>query len=151
MSDPASFEIREGDIATVVSLSKQVPELTRPYEAEAYEKRLFGVPSLILVAWVGEEAAGFKVGYEREQDGSFYSWMGGIRLKFRRMGLAKALADQQEAWARKQGYSRITFKTRNRHKAMLVFAIQNGFHLTSVEAWDDPRESRIWLEKLLAT
>jgi len=149
MPESLSFEIREGDIETVVALSQQVPELTNPYAAEVYEKRLSAVPHLILVAWMGTSAAGFKVGYERDDDGSFYSWMGGMLPDFRRKGLAQALAEKQEKWALAQGYSTIRFKTRNRHKAMLLFALQNGFHLCSVEAWDDPAESRIWLEKPL--
>ena len=71
---PAMFSIREGDIATAVALSKQIPEFVNPHEADEYEKRLRSVPHLILVAFANEEPVGFKVGYER--DGAFYSISG---------------------------------------------------------------------------
>jgi GNAT superfamily N-acetyltransferase len=91
---------------------------------------------------------GFKVGYQREIDGSFYSWMGGVLPDFRRRHVARLLAEAQEKWAAGHGYRRITCKTRNRHKAMLLFALKNGFRITAVEPQPDPDENRIWLEKV---
>ena len=82
-----------------------------------------------------------------EQGGEFYSWLGGVLLQYRRNGIAKALAEAQEVWAREQGYSCINFKTRNRHKDMLVFALKNSFQITGYEAREPLEESRIWLRK----
>lgn len=141
------FSIRAGDIATVVTLSKQLPEFVNPHEAEEYERRLTGVSHLILVVYANEEPVGFKVGYER--DGAFYSWMGGILPDFRRLGLAKALADEQERWAKQQGYKTITFKTRNSHKGMLIFALQNGFDIIGFEPKSTIEQHRILLRKRL--
>lgn len=141
------MEIQASDIATVVALSLQIPELENPYPAEEYKKRLTGIPHLILVAKIDNRPAGFKVGYERQ--GYFYSWMGGVHPDFRRCGLALALAEAQEQWAQSQGYDSITFKTRNRLKAMLCFALQRGFDIFQLDPHPQIGESRIWLRKKL--
>ncbi|GJM31572.1 MAG: N-acetyltransferase [Saprospiraceae bacterium] len=141
------MQIRIGDITTVVQLSREIPEFIDPPTAEKYHQRLDTVPYLILVAWEVEKAVGFKVGYER--DGSFYSWMGGVLPGFRRMGIAQALADHQEAWARQHFYSSITFKTRNQHKNMLTFALRNGFDIIGFKEKETVATNRILLRKTL--
>ncbi len=141
------MEIRTGDIATVVELSQQIPEFHEPHQAEEYHRRLRDVPHLILVARHHDRPVGFKVGYER--DGSFYSWMGGVLPGFRRMGIAQALAEQQEAWARQQGYQHITFKTRNQHKSMLIFGLRNGFDIIGFKEKPSIETNRIMLRKTL--
>ena len=137
--------IREGSIDEVVTLSKQIPEFIDPHAAEEYHKRLDGVPHLILIATVENEIAGFKVGYER--DGSFYSWMGGVLPRFRKMGIAQQLADFQENWAKREAYTTITFKTRNHHKGMLIFAIKNGFQIVGFKEKEKVETHRILLRK----
>lgn len=146
---PPKISIRKGTIQEVVKLSHLLPEFENPHSIEAYQKRLDGVQSLILIAEVNGEPAGFKVGYDRDKDGSFYSWMGGVLPKFRRMGLARQLAEYQEEWAMKNGYKKIRFKTRNSHKKMLIFALLRGFYLLEVVPYADPQSSRILLEKRL--
>lgn len=141
------LKIRPCSIAEAVSCSSEIPELTAPYPAAEYERRLRGLPHLLLLAEVSGEVAGFKVGYERE--GTFYSWMGGVCPKFRRQGIAKALALEQESWAKSKGYIHIRFKTRNYLKPMLIFALRNGFYIVGVEKRKDPLSNRIWLEKVL--
>jgi len=112
------IEIKEDRLETVVELSEKVPEFHDPHGLVVYQNRLKNVPAIILVAYVDEQPAGFKVGYEK--DGYFYSWMGAILPKYRRLGLARKLAEQQEAWAKAKGYPHVTFKTRNRLKSMLI-------------------------------
>ncbi len=143
-----SLQIRIADMATAVAVSQQIPELHKPYPLEEYQRRLSVVPHLILVAYdAADQVAGFKVGYER--DGYFYSWMGGVLPAFRRQGVALTLAEAQENWAREQGYTSVTFKTRNRLKGMLCFALQRGFDLLEVEPRETIGEYRIWLRKTL--
>lgn len=142
------MRIETSDIATVVQLSQQIPEFKDPYPAAEYEKRCHHVPHLILVAYEQTTPIGFKVGYEREQ-GSFYSWMGAVLPQYRRKGVAQALANYQEEWARAKGYDTIIFKTRNRLKAMLTFAINNDFNIFRVEERTKIEEYRIWLQKKL--
>lgn len=139
--------IKEGTIDQVIALSKAIPSFVGPPERAEYENRLLGVPHLILVAYYEGQAAGFKVGYERSN--YFYSWMGGVLPDFRRLGIARALADYQEEWAKRNQYFSITFKTRNQHKAMLLFAIKNGFDIIDFEEKESVATNRIWLRKTL--
>ena len=105
------------------------------------------MPHLVLVAYVDDVPAGFKVGYER--DGYFYSWMGAILPNYRRLGLARKLAEKQETWAKAKGYPHVTFKTRNRLKPMLLFAIGRGFDIIDIQPKATIDEYRIILRKLL--
>ncbi len=124
-----------------------LPEFSTPYDIEEINKRIKNIPHLNLVAFANKKPAGFKLGYER--DGYFYSWLGGVLPEYRRMGIAKALAGEQENWAQKNNYNSITFKTRNRHKAMLLFAIKNGFNIFKIEEKENINEYRIWLQKTI--
>lgn len=141
------IEIRDDALEKVVAISNLVPEFPNPHGLAEYQKRLQGVPAITLVAYVDGEPAGFKVGYERE--GYFYSWMGAVLPKFRRLGLATKLAEKQENWAKRQGYPHVTFKTRNRLKPMLLFALKRGFNITEVQPKETVEEYRIVLRKSL--
>lgn len=142
---PPLIEIQITDIAMAVALSNKIPEFINPAGQEIYEQRLTGVPHLIIVAYVDGKPAGFKVGYEKE--GYFYSWMGGVVPAFRRLKIAKQLASFQEKWAKKQGYRRIVFKTRNQHKGMLIFALKNGFNIIGFTEKASIQTNRILLQK----
>lgn len=144
-----NYQIRPGQLDEVVYVQASVPELNKPYGKAEYERRLAQVPHLILIALAEGQPVGFKVGYERDSDGSFYSWMGGVSSLHRRRGIAQLLADEMEHWCRQRGYVSLRFKTRNRHKAMLLFGLHNGFRIIGFEAQADADEHRIWLEKKL--
>ncbi len=141
-----NFQIREGSIAEAVWISQHIPEFFQPYQAEEYERRFAQAPFLLLVAECDGELAGFKAGYALNEQ-LFYSWMGAVRAEYRTQGIAQSLADAQETWAREKGYRRIRFKTRNRLKAMLHFALGNGFNIVAVEPREEVGENRILLEK----
>ncbi|MDN5200590.1 GNAT family N-acetyltransferase [Fulvivirgaceae bacterium BMA10] len=143
------LEIKEGTINDVVSLSQLIPEFQDPHGIKIYQERLSNVPYLVLMAYFDGAPAGFKVGYQREDNGSFYSWMGAVHPDYRKLGIARKLADYQENWARRMGYQTIKMKTRNRLKPMLLFALSNGFNIVAVERKEDIREHRIILEKSL--
>ena len=140
-------KVKNGSIDEAVAISKSIPEFIDPPEASEYKRRLMYVRHLILVAWIEDLPVGFKVGYERDPDGSFYSWMGGVLPKFRILGVAKSLADAQEKWAWEKGYRTIRFKTRNSHTAMQIFALKNGFKIIDLKKRDKLEEHRILLEK----
>ncbi|MCR9287902.1 MAG: GNAT family N-acetyltransferase [Bacteroidetes bacterium] len=139
--------IKEDHIELVVALSNQIPEFKNPHGITEYQRRLNNIPHLILVAYCENKPIGFKVGYER--DGKFYSWMGGILPAFRKLGVAKKLAHHQEAWATKRGYQSVTFKTRNSHKGMLIFALKNGFDIVGFKERETIKTNRILLRKKL--
>ena len=142
------YKIKKGTIETAVRLSQQIPEFSEPHGIGEYEKRLEQANHLILIAYDKSLPIGFKVGYER--DDYFYSWMGGVLPEYRKKGVAQKLADEQEAWAKQQNYPHVTFKTRNRHQAMLLFAIKNGFQIIGFEKRQDISENRILLRKFLS-
>ncbi len=144
-----SVEIKTGSIGEVVQLSNKIPEFHNPHDRAAYEKRILGKNHLILIAFVNTLPVGFKLGYQKFNDGSFYSWMGGVLPDYRKMGIAKSLADFQENWVIEQGYQTLKMKTRNRHTSMLLFAIGNGFKITQLDKREDIEENRIHLEKQL--
>ena len=141
------IKIQEDSLETVVVISKEIPEFHNPHELVTYQERLKNVPSITLVAYVDGVPAGFKVGYER--DGYFYSWMGAILPAYRRLGIARQLAEQQEAWAKEKGYPHVTFKTRNRLKPMLLFALSRGFDIIEIQPKATIAEYRIILRKKL--
>jgi GNAT superfamily N-acetyltransferase len=144
------FTIRPGIIDEILAIYPFIPELENPHGREEYERRLFGAPNyLLLIAEAHGKPIGFKTGYQREADGSFYSWMGGVAEPYRRHGIAQKLAQTMEVWATDQGYHTLRFTTRNRHKAMLIFALSNGYFITGVSPRERLDEYRIYLEKRL--
>lgn len=140
--------IKDSNIKTVLDISNQIEEFEEPYGEEEYKNRLENVQHKILVAFDHTIPIGFKVGYAKS-DQLFYSWMGGVISRYRKQGVAKALADAQENWAKQNGYQIIEMKTRNIHKRMLIFALSNGFHIKKVISKSDWRQNRIYLEKRL--
>jgi len=145
-----NFQIKKGSIEDVVNVSLQVPELKNPHPAAVYETRMKGKKNLILIAFVHEKPVGFKVGYDKFQDGkNFYTWMGGVLPKFRKNGIADALAKEQEEWVKQQCFENIILKTRNQHQGMLIFAIKNNFKIIDIEPRENIDEYRILLKKKL--
>lgn len=125
------------ELATqLIELSQQIPELDRSLTNETLAERLDGKTSLILLAFVEGELAGFKLGYEQEET-IFYSWLGGVASDFRRLGLAQSLLEYQETWVRRQGYNHIQVKTMNRFPRMLNLLINNQYMITELKA--DPK------------
>ncbi|MBT7902528.1 GNAT family N-acetyltransferase [Candidatus Woesearchaeota archaeon] len=140
--------IKIGSIKEASFVNSQIPEFDEPYVLKDFITRLEGKNHLILIAYVGDNLVGFKIGYEVNKK-TFYTWMGGVIPKYRRKGIAKLLSKKQEEFVRKKGYETITLKTRNKHKNMICFAILSGFYLVGVEKNNAWEESRIFLEKKL--
>ncbi|HJN99163.1 MAG TPA: GNAT family N-acetyltransferase [Candidatus Marinimicrobia bacterium] len=142
------IHIREGAFQECVDLSSKIPEFNSPYKIEEYKKRCAG-KYLVLIAEIDNQSVGFKIGYDRFNNGSFYSWMGGVLPKFRRMGVAYSLANFQEKWATKNEFSSILLKTRQNHDGMIAFSLNRGFIITEETQITPVEETRIWMEKLL--
>ena len=142
-----SLYIQQGTIVQVIEIAQHIPEFTDPVLQQTLVTRLSNTPHLILLAYWESSAAGFKVGYEREKDGSFYSWIGAVLPTYRKRGIARSLAEAQENWAEEEGYRCIRFKTRNCFKAMQIFALSRGFDIIGYEPREDRSQDRIWMEK----
>ncbi len=145
------IQIVEGTIKDCLEVMSHIPEFgDNQYDEAVFTNRLSGTESLILIAVKENHKIGFKAGYKRHEGGSFYSWMGGVIPEFRKLRIAKKLADTQEDWAKKRGYTSITCKTRNYLKPMLIFALKNGFNIIDVIPQEKITNNLIILKKLLS-
>ncbi len=142
------IHICEGSFQECVDLSSKIPEFNSPYKIEEYKKRCAG-KYLALIAEIDNQSVGFKIGYDRHNDGSFYGWMGGVLPKFRRMGVAYSLANFQEEWVAENGFSSIILKTRQKHDEMIAFSFNRGFIITEETQITPAEETRIWMKKSL--
>jgi len=75
--------------------------------------------------------------------------LGGVIPEFRKNKIAAELTSFQQRWVKEKGIKTIKMKTRNKHKAMLQFALSDGFYITGLDEQDNKRESRIFLDKEL--
>ena len=147
-----SITIRTGTVDEVYALYEQTPEFAQQAASlEAVQQRLGGESAIILIAELAGEAVGFKVGYDRYSDGSFYSWLGAVLPSARRKGVAAALLNEQQQRVTAVGFDRIYVKTRNRYVAMLTLLLERGYVIVGVQLSDDlpMADGRITLVKLL--
>ena len=142
----SEFLIQTGTIDDAIKTSLSIPEFKNPYTEKEYLKRLENKVHLILIAKIDKQMAGFKVGYAKENH-TFYSWLGGVLPKYRKKGIANALMEAQENWARKKHFQLIEIKTRNCFKAMLIFSLKQNYFIKDVEKKDNPEQNRIILQK----
>lgn len=143
------IEVRTGRIEEVVALSQKIPEFEKPYTEKDYRKRLHDI-HCILLAEVDSVPVGFKVGYDRFEDGQiFYSWMGGVLPEYRKEGVGKLLLQKMVIWCKLKGYRYLQFKTLNKHRSMLHFAIDQGFNVIDFKPNENPKESKVYFQKKL--
>lgn len=102
---------------------------------------------LIHVALVDDQVAGYKIGYGLDGQ-TFYSWPGGVRPNYRKLGIASELMRRQHVDLQALGYEVVRTKTMNKWRGMLLLNIQTGFDVLETEV--DPRgQLKIVLEKKL--
>ena len=85
------FKVSRGTLEEAVKFSFEIPEFRLPYTLGEYMDRIGPSEYLCLVAKIHNHVVGFEIGYDRYEDGSFYSWMGGVHPDFRRQGIFVAL------------------------------------------------------------
>ena len=144
-----TFTIRQASPAELLWVHERIPEFPGKASLEFYTERLKHRLHLALVAEKDGELLGFKVGYQSDTPDTFYSWMGGVRPEFRKLGIADALAEHQENWAREKGFTSIFFKTRNRFPAMITFGLSRGFKIMEVIPKGGVEDYRIVMSKEL--
>ncbi|MGK5047294.1 GNAT family N-acetyltransferase [Janthinobacterium sp. GB4P2] len=140
--------IRPGTIAEAWHVLQAIPEFDQRRSLAQLQDRL-PAGALVLIAEVDGQPVGCKLGYGAE-DGTLYSWLGGVLPAHRKTGLAQQLLDSQEAWARAHGFTSITVKSMNRYPAMLRLLIRNGYQIRLVEQVGDPAKERIHFAKPLS-
>ena len=150
----ANLKLRKSHPPSSTELQRilaQVPELNLQFD-EAAADALLAREGTLFIAEMEGEVAGFKAGYDRYQDGSYYSWLGGVVPVFRKQGVAQSLLEQQEAWVLEAGYRGIYVKTRNRFVGMRMFLAKNGYDVVGIELPEGEArsETRIMHYKALA-
>lgn len=104
---------------------------------------------LMLVAYVGDAPAGFKIGY-RENRQTFYSAKGGVLSEHRRRGLARRMLYDMMERVRRKGYTRFAFDTfPNRNPGMAILGLNEGFRIVKADFNTVYRDYRLRFEKKL--
>ena len=142
-------EIKLEDIQKAVNISFGIPEFETPNLVQDYIERIEDKEYLILIGEKNNISAGFKIGYKKNNDGSFYSWMGGVLPRYRRQSIANQLTEYQENWAKRKLYTSIQIKTRQKFQGMLYLAIKRGYNMTSIDEDTRFNDQIITLEKRL--
>ncbi|MDA3879464.1 MAG: GNAT family N-acetyltransferase [Prolixibacteraceae bacterium] len=137
------------DLPIVVNILNHIPEFDCLFYTQQMKRRLDKCECVILLAEFAGKPVGCKIAYNRYFDGSVYSWLGGVLPPFRGQGVAKMLQEQLEKEAKRNFFQSVRLKTRNKHKAMLIFALKSGFYICGFEAKPDYEDSRIELVKYL--
>lgn len=139
--------VKEVSIEEAVKVNRNVIEFDgKDTTKEDFEKRYVGKDNLIIVAYYKNIPIGYIIGYDRDNDGSFYCWMAGVDNNYRRLGALTTLMNYQMNWAKNKGYNKLKIRTRNNRREMLSFLVKNGFNFVSIEQRDNITENRINLE-----
>jgi len=142
------IKIRRGTIEEIAKVHNLIPEFVHKTDVEELEKRLKVESAIILLAEVDNKIVGFKAGYAKSKK-EFYSWIGGVIPKYRRHRIAEKLLFEMEKISKKNGYKKLTYKTRNKYYPMISFGAKNGFKIVNLEKKEDILENRIFFEKKL--
>ena len=139
--------VQTASFSELDEVHRKIPEFPDRIAHGFYEQNLKHRLFLALVAEVNHEVAGFKVAYQSESPEVLYSWMGGVLPEFRKTGVANALAEYQENWAKENGFKRVFFKTRNRFPAMIKFGLSRNFKIIEVLQKGGVQDYRIVMMK----
>nr|WP_086938356.1 GNAT family N-acetyltransferase [Thaumasiovibrio occultus] len=137
----SSIQIKTCDYQEAAHALAQIPELMGE-SPESLAARIGDKPALLLVAYEGEEIAGVKLGYASDEH-TFYIWLAGVAPTSRGKGVAQALLNAHQTWAKESGYAYVTVKSRNKFPAMLRLLIRNGYDIVECEKKDDQSNYRL--------
>ncbi|WP_163930754.1 GNAT family N-acetyltransferase [Paraferrimonas sp. SM1919] len=126
------FTIKPAPLEDAIKVHQQIPEFDRAISLVHLQQRLQRRPFLCLVAYVENQPVGYKLGYQQSAD-TFYSWLGGVIPSMRKVGVAQSLLEQQQTWARAQGYRHLTVKSMFKYPNMLKLLERNGYKQTGFE------------------
>jgi ribosomal protein S18 acetylase RimI-like enzyme len=136
-------QIELDELPLALAVLNELPEFDSTFTLEQLILRLEKAERILLLAEENGEPVGCKIAYNRYFNGSIYSWLGGVLPQYRRQGVATLLLAELENEARKRFFLSLRFKTRNKHKAMLRFAIGRGFYVVGFEAREKPSSNSV--------
>ncbi len=104
---------------------------------------------LMLLAYLGDEPVGFKIGY-KESKHTFYSAKGGVLEAYRRRGISRRLLDEMVVRIRRKGYRILAYDTfPNMHPGMTIMGLVEGFRVTRADYNPTYKDFRLRFEKKL--
>lgn len=107
--------------------------------------RMQNMPELsVFSARMDAELVGFKIGYAATSK-RYYSWLGGVALAQRRLGIAGELMAQQHNWVFSKGFEVIETEVLQDNHAMQLLNERSGFKAAGIRFDKDP--SRIVYRK----
>ncbi len=102
---------------------------------------------LMLLAYLGDEPVGFKIGYKESQH-TFYSAKGGVLEAYRRRGISRRLLDEMIVRIRRKGYRVLAYDTfPNMHPGMTIMGLAEGFRVTRADYNPTYKDFRLRFEK----
>lgn len=142
--------ILESDIETILKVHPNIIEFDDPnapasFFLEKYQNR----KHLVIGAYFNREPIGYLIGYEKEQNGSFYAWLGGVDYRYRKQGAFTKMFDYFFEWAKHEDYQRVTVKTRNDKRNMLSYLVKNNWNFIKVKEKENILNNEIYLTKEL--
>lgn len=141
--------VRIGTIAEAVTVFAGISELDAGIDAEMIRLRLGHQPALILVAEYQQRLVGVKIGYALSEQ-VFYSWLGGVLVCGRGLGVAQKLLEAQQAWVIAQSsYTTINVKSRNCFPAMVRLLFRNGYVIENMEKKGQLSDYRLCFTKTI--
>jgi GNAT superfamily N-acetyltransferase len=104
---------------------------------------------LMLLASLGDEPVGFKIGYKESRD-TFYSAKGGVLAGYRRQGISRRLLYAMIDRIHDKGYRILAFDTfPNIHPGMTILGLVEGFRVTRADYNPTYKDFRLRFEKRL--
>jgi GNAT superfamily N-acetyltransferase len=137
-----------------------VPEVKQPlfdlcksifgdFDSERFVQRLKDQKNSTLFCFFYEnELVGFKAGYQTDSD-RYYSWLGAVAPKYRKLGVALTLMQHQHDWVKSKNYTWIETKSDNRYKEMMALNLKFGFNITGTESTERAPVVKILFQKKL--
>ena len=138
--------IKQGSLEQVLAINERISEFERKTSYQEMIERLKGKKHLVLVAKVSGNPVGYQLGYEINKD-EYYIWLAGVIPSFRNQGVASALQQQQEIWAKQAGFKGLSVKSMNRYPHMLRLLIANQYQIIGYAKNNDPFDGKILFYK----
>ncbi len=102
---------------------------------------------MMLLASLGDEPVGFKIGYKESRE-TFYSAKGGVLAAYRRRGISRQLLYAMTERIRRKGYRILAYDTfPNMHPGMTVMGLEEGFRVTRADYNPTYKDFRLRFEK----
>lgn len=120
-------ELSDNALKDILFLESRV--FPKPLSEEKVRRELSTKHNIsIFIAYHNNNPVAYKVAFERSKR-IYYSWIGGVDPKFRKMGIAKALMEKQHNLASGLGYGIVCTQTDNNFKPMIILNLESGFDI----------------------